>query len=228
MTSPLKIEGITEMSDSMADDSSSFDLSTWPLTSTPKGRQDDSHEICTADTSSLIEISGQSPSCDSSGDESLIAIQQTASAADVQESHSEKLAAAAPPVALLPMSPPAGFKLVGDNIDKQVSPRFMRVDKQSTSLHYFHTFAVQDRIYLSHVSDSPRSPPTISPKEIAKVLLPTKKDDQMLRMNFATCISRILVTHMPAMKLAYEGAVDWHIPHAHEKEMSKKSTVVCV
>ena len=39
------------------------------------------------------------------------------------------------------------FKLVGDNnIDKNVKPDDMRHDNQSKSLHYFHTYALSDRI----------------------------------------------------------------------------------
>ena len=33
-----------------------------------------------------------------------------------------------------------GFKLVGDNIDKNVKPRNIRFSNQTTSLHYFHVY----------------------------------------------------------------------------------------
>ena len=42
-----------------------------------------------------------------------------------------------------------GFKIVGDNIDKIVRPSNQRVDHQTRSYHYFHSFAVLDRIDLS-------------------------------------------------------------------------------
>lgn len=45
------------------------------------------------------------------------------------------------------------FKIVGDNIDKNVQPRFMRVDAPTRSLHYFHAYAVKDRVDLSSFSD---------------------------------------------------------------------------
>ena len=42
------------------------------------------------------------------------------------------------------------YKLVGDNIDKNVRPRFMRIKQhRSQSLHFFHSFAVLDRINTS-------------------------------------------------------------------------------
>ena len=47
------------------------------------------------------------------------------------------------------------YKLVGDNIDKVVKPRHMRIDSQSRSLHYFHFYAVKDRIDFSHLDDQP-------------------------------------------------------------------------
>ncbi len=52
-----------------------------------------------------------------------------------------------------PESPPAAgvlttFKIVGDNIDKNVKPRDMRSDYQTRSLHYFHAYAVRDRLNL--------------------------------------------------------------------------------
>eukprot|EP00731_Ephydatia_muelleri_P026207 Em0018g307a len=39
-----------------------------------------------------------------------------------------------------------GFRLVGDNIDKTIGPRDMRLNNQSKSLHYFHVYAVKDRV----------------------------------------------------------------------------------
>ena len=48
------------------------------------------------------------------------------------------------------------FKLVGDNIDKTVRPRHMRVDHQAASLQYFYVYAVQDRISYQHLSNTAR------------------------------------------------------------------------
>lgn len=46
-----------------------------------------------------------------------------------------------------------GFKIVGDNIDKNIRPSFQRVNHQTVSLHYFHSCAVSDRINLLSLSD---------------------------------------------------------------------------
>ena len=47
-----------------------------------------------------------------------------------------------------------GFKLVGDNIDKNYRQSLHRVDRKTTSIHYFHHYAVQDRIDLSACSEA--------------------------------------------------------------------------
>ena len=47
-----------------------------------------------------------------------------------------------------------GFKLVGDNIDKNIRPSEQRIDRQTRSLHYFHSFAVRDRVNFSNTSDA--------------------------------------------------------------------------
>lgn len=50
------------------------------------------------------------------------------------------------------------YKLVGDNLDKHVKPREMRIDVQAESLHLFSYYAVRDRVDCSHLPDSPCLP----------------------------------------------------------------------
>ena len=45
------------------------------------------------------------------------------------------------------------FKIVGDNLDKYVKPRDMRIDAQASTLHYFHMYAVRDRLDTSQLSE---------------------------------------------------------------------------
>ena len=47
-----------------------------------------------------------------------------------------------------------GFRIIGDNIDKNVKPRFYRIDSQVRSLHYYHSYGLCDRIDFSATSDS--------------------------------------------------------------------------
>ena len=54
----------------------------------------------------------------------------------------------------------AGYKFVGDNIDKNIKPRFQRYENRGQSLHYFHGYAVRDRVDLASLSDKPPPTPT--------------------------------------------------------------------
>ena len=120
-----------------------------------------------------------------------------------------------------------GFKLVGDNIDLTVSTRYMRVENyRDQSLHYFHCYAVLDRINMDSLSLhlTPTCHPC--PTHMALSLLPSQEHDTILRKNIAILISRVLVTHMHFFQFAFSDAVTWHIHHKFYKEMSSKSTVV--
>lgn len=60
-----------------------------------------------------------------------------------------------------------GIKIVGDNIDKNVKPRFMHSDHQGKSLHYFHCYAAQDRFDLSMPEDYPSIPAKPKPEDLS-------------------------------------------------------------
>jgi len=64
------------------------------------------------------------------------------------------------------------FKIVGDNIDKNIRPSFQRVNHQTVSLHYFHSCAVSDRVDFSSLSDISPSCVSLSPAS----LLPSTTD----------------------------------------------------
>ena len=74
------------------------------------------------------------------------------------------------------------YKLVKDNIDKTIKPR--RIDSQTQSLHYFHTYAVRNRIHVSHFSDRASVPKrdsidvtTVLPKGLKNPVSPKKAHD---------------------------------------------------
>ena len=59
-----------------------------------------------------------------------------------------------------------GFKVVGDNIDKNFHPSFSRSDRKTQSPHYFHYYAVLDRLDLSSCSDDiPTTPVDVNKQE---------------------------------------------------------------
>lgn len=61
------------------------------------------------------------------------------------------------------------YRLCGDNIDKTVRHRYMR----TSSLHYFHSYAIADRIDFSNLSEE-RQPTSIADnRALAFLLLPS-------------------------------------------------------
>ena len=118
---------------------------------------------------------------------------------------------------------PITYKLVGDNIDKNVRPREMRSDVQTRSLHYFHTYAVRDRVDMSQFSGTSGN---VDFGEIRlQEILPTCRDEVALRDNFAILVGRVLAKYMPFFATLAKG-LERHIPHDFSAEMSQKSEVV--
>ena len=78
-----------------------------------------------------------------------------------------------------------GFKIVGDNIDKNFRPSYQRMNSQTISLHFFHSFAVLDRVDLSGVSDTTN----IGIVDVFK-LLPSQEEVAITKQHFSVFISR--------------------------------------
>lgn len=127
-----------------------------------------------------------------------------------------------------------GFKLVGDNIDFTVRARYMRTDgRQDQSLHYYHAYAIRDRIDLSRFSqfNSPRMTHPTDPstlRSMALEMLPSPVDNDALSKNITILVSRVLVENLPFFKSAFSDVVMWHMEHKHSDEMCRKSEVVSV
>ena len=124
-------------------------------------------------------------------------------------------------------APLLGYKIIGDNIDKMVKARYMRDEGYcNKSLHYFHSFAIQNRIDLSSYPDVHPHTCMDSPSRRASALLPSEEDDGILRTNIVTLVSRILTEHMSFFKYTFDDVVDWHMKHLYYAEMSSASIVV--
>ena len=122
-----------------------------------------------------------------------------------------------------------GYKIVGDNIDGTINPRYMRSNRQTESWHYYHSFAVQDRIDFTGLSDQqPEKPTAASIDDIMNKILPSTctDDDDALKINFKTYIGRVLITNCKFFQIAFSDLYVHHIPHQYEKEMAAKSNVV--
>ena len=122
---------------------------------------------------------------------------------------------------------PPGFTIIGDNIDKNVRPRYMRSTiHRVRSLHYFHSYAVFDRVNVSHLSQLKISSCLPSPAMIAKSLLPSNLNDAAMKQNIAIHISRVLTEFLPFFKASFSDVVKKHIQHKYYPQMSKKSHIV--
>lgn len=115
------------------------------------------------------------------------------------------------------------FKLVGDNVDKNVKPSDVRVDSQTQSLHYFQTYAVRDRIDLTAYDDTP---PVVDESKIDTArLLPSDSDHNELTKNFSILVARVLKQSMPFFE-KFGSGLERHIRHNYYEEMGQKSEVV--
>ena len=78
-----------------------------------------------------------------------------------------------------------GFKIGGDNFDKNFRQTYQRVDYQTVSRHHFHMYGVKDRVDLSELSDMPRDIVIDGPK-----LLPTDVNHEEMRKLFSILVRR--------------------------------------
>ncbi len=74
---------------------------------------------------------------------------------------------------------------MGDNLDKNVHRTFQRIDFQTLSYHFFHSYAVLDRTDFSGLSDLPPS----GVVDFMKVL-PTKEDIKELKKTLSILVAR--------------------------------------
>ena len=122
---------------------------------------------------------------------------------------------------------PILYQICGDNIDKGIKQRFMRVGQDKPdSVHYFHSYAVADRVNFWELGEEVY-PTQLDKNQVALSLLPTPEDDEALRSNLLSIISRILFENMKLFTISFDGVVEWHISHEFDEEMAKKSVVVC-
>ena len=97
-----------------------------------------------------------------------------------------------------------GFKIVGDNVDKTINPRYMHTDRSADSCHYYQAYAIKDRVDVTHLGDKQPLPPTPTAVDSAsKLILPNKADDCALTRNFKIYIARVLIRNCAFFKVAF-------------------------
>lgn len=117
------------------------------------------------------------------------------------------------------------FKLCGDNIDKNIKRRHVRSDRQTISLHYFHSYAVKDRIESSSLSDNqPQRIPDLS--DVLTKVQCSQEDHDSTVEQFSILLARMLCENVKYFKENFSDVVEQHIPHEQSHQMAKKSEVV--
>ena len=115
------------------------------------------------------------------------------------------------------------WKIVGDNLDLTVRVREMRLDNRDKSLHFFHYFAVKDRISSSHLSRY--QPQCLATSLPPSAFYPSADDYTRLCDNFVVHLARIAVGKFAAFKFLKE-CVPIHLLHRYSNEVSKPSHIV--
>ena len=118
------------------------------------------------------------------------------------------------------------YVIVGDNLDENIRPRHMTSDHQTQSVHYFHCYAVQDRVDFHHLSnDEPMG--DVSKLELS-CFLPTVNESDNIRRNYAKLFGRILISKFPYFHKLFNDCVPAHISYKYSEEMGCKSNTVSV
>ena len=112
---------------------------------------------------------------------------------------------------------------MGDNWDMEVKARCQTKSDNNKSLHYFHAYAVKDRV-VSEGLESTRPQKGIDEVEMQEIL-PTAEVQEYIISDLAHMIPRVIVQYLSPYKL-FRKAVQYHIPHPHSQEMAGKSEVV--
>ena len=121
------------------------------------------------------------------------------------------------------------LRLCGNSVDKTIKQQYMRVTiRKPESIHYFQSYAVANRINFGHLSNSVIPTQQSDPKQVAISLLPSPEDDLAIHENICVLMSRVVFRNVAFFIISFDGVIDWHIKHAHYKEMSTKSDVVCI
>ena len=123
--------------------------------------------------------------------------------------------------------PEPDYIIVGDNVDKNVTPRDMRVGHQVKSMHYFHAYAVQDRASLGAGSLSGDGHVSDIKALAASAVLPTVDDCVRIRNNYVILAARVIVTNLSQFAFL-QSCVMQHIPHKFSSETAKKSVIVSI
>lgn len=111
--------------------------------------------------------------------------------------------------------------IIGDNLDKNINPRDMRINNQVQSLHLFHSVATVSRVRTLHLDD--KDPVGDLNKLSVAELLPSASDCTAIHDNFVILVARVLVENFKCFSHLRKCVPD-HIQHEYSNVM-KESTI---
>lgn len=142
----------------------------------------------------------------------------------MESSSSSQSDTSSPLTLQIPVAGRISYSVVGDNLDRSIDPRFMTANLQRKSFHFFHSYALLDRVNCSHLAwDKPlgdvgQLPPT--------AFLSSAEECAKLRSNYAILVARVMVEKMEFFKKHFKNVVPSHILHQYSDLMKMRSSVV--
>ena len=93
-------------------------------------------------------------------------------------------------------------RIVGDNWDLEVKARCKTKSQTNKSLHYFHAYAVKDRV-ISKGLDNTRPQKSIDEVEMQEIL-PTAEVQESIISDLSKLIPRVIVAFLPPLQIIQE------------------------
>ena len=118
------------------------------------------------------------------------------------------------------------YIITGDNLDKTLKPRFMTIEHQTQSLHYFHAYAGLNCLSFDNLTEdvpTSRLLRSLNPGDF----LPSLDDCKKLRDNYAVLMARVICKNLKAFE-SFKDCVPEHIIHKYSTAMAKKSVTVSI
>ena len=112
---------------------------------------------------------------------------------------------------------------MGDNVDLRLHPRHQSLTRRDQDLHWFHMYAIKDRVVGLHLADD--RPIAEIGKMPLSTFLPNVEDCRCLHREFTILFARVLIKHIPCFQFL-QAVVPDHILHVFSDLMSKKSETV--
>ena len=110
-------------------------------------------------------------------------------------------------------------RIVGDNWDLEIKARAQSTRLNNKSLHYYHMFAVADRVRGQNLPNDGAQKKLDDLR--VEECLPTQDVQEKFAEDLQHILPRFLVKYLHAYS-ALRKAVIYHIPHTHTRQMTQK------